>query len=236
MLHLSERTHELELMDTRPLSITEMKETLRFLSLTNKYFGGLRVILRHLDKWSKQWNKNKTVTILDIGCGGGEIALGISKWAKEKGFTVSILAIDLIAEVVAIARENTRNENSITIERKDFFDLVQEERKFDYVIASLFLHHTPPDETSSILRSMDQLTKRGLIISDLLRSTPSFWAVKLCSHLLGNKIVRHDGPLSVRRSFKIAELDKIISEAGLAGNLRVRSEPWFRLSLSGEKV
>jgi hypothetical protein len=78
------------------------------------------------------------------------------------------------------------------------------------------------------------LARRGIIISDLHRTLLSYSAVSLLSYLIGNKIVRHDGPLSVRRAFTIPELNDLARAAGLP-YLQASIEPWFRTSLSGEK-
>jgi hypothetical protein len=52
--------------------------------------------------------------------------------------------------------------------------------------------------------------------------------------VLGNTIVRHDAPASVRRAFRRSELDQLARQAGL-DYLAAREEPWFRVSLAGEK-
>jgi hypothetical protein len=55
------------------------------------------------------------------------------------------------------------------------------------------------------------------------------------SALAGNVIVRHDGPLSVRRAFTLPELSRLVHELDLR-YLRARRESPFRLSLAGQKV
>jgi 2-polyprenyl-3-methyl-5-hydroxy-6-metoxy-1,4-benzoquinol methylase len=121
------------------------------------------------------------------------------------------------------------------VRRADLFDLDGEGASFDVVTASLFLHHCPAREVVRALRAMDRLAARGLILSDLLRSRAGYWAVGLLSHLIGNAVVRHDGPLSVRRAFRPEELEALAAEAGLP-HLSVRVHPWFRVSLAGTKA
>ena len=75
---------------------------------------------------------------------------------------------------------------------------------------------------------------RGMIISDLERSRAGYWAVTALSRIIGNAVVRHDAPLSVRRAFNLADLNLLARESGL-GYLKSRKEPFFRVSLSGEK-
>ena len=81
---------------------------------------------------------------------------------------------------------------------------------------------------------IDALSTRGIVISDLLRTASSYWAVTALSCLIGNKVVRHDGPLSVRRAFLPQELSALAAESGFP-YLKSKREPWFRVSLAGEK-
>ena len=46
----SVRSSQLEIMDTAPLSPTDMARTLDFLAMTNKWFGGARVVTKYLDE------------------------------------------------------------------------------------------------------------------------------------------------------------------------------------------
>jgi 2-polyprenyl-3-methyl-5-hydroxy-6-metoxy-1,4-benzoquinol methylase len=191
-------------------------------------------VLSHLDKWSTSWKSGEIIRILDIGTGGADLPLSIHRWAANKKFTVEITAVDIVDDIVSIARENTRGTAGVHIEQKDFFDLAAHGDHFDYVIASLLLHHIPPARARATLQAFDALATRGIIVSDLLRSATSYFAVMSLSLLVGNYVVRHDGPLSVRRAFTPEELQTIANEAGLP-YLTARREPWFRVSLAGEK-
>lgn len=227
---LDTRLDQLELMDTIQLPPATMRRTLSFLALTNRRFGGSQIVLDILDSWSARW-PDREIKILDIGTGAGDIPIAIAKWARAKKLRVKIIGIDLVPEVIQIAREQTRNHPEISIEEADLFSFNQ---RADYVIASLFLHHVPPAQNKDALIALDRLAERGLIVSDLQRTQGSLVAVSALSYLAGNHIVRHDGPLSVRRAFRPHELDALALEAGLS-YLRARNERWFRLSLSGEK-
>ncbi|MCG3205880.1 MAG: Ubiquinone biosynthesis O-methyltransferase [Elusimicrobia bacterium] len=234
-MDLSRRAELLEIMDTETLSLPEMRQTLRFLETTNKYFGGTAVIIRCLERWSKHWPKNQTVRVLDIGTGGAEIPIAMARWAKSNGHKVHITGIDLVDEISRIAAQNAADWPNVTIRRADFFDLTDSNEKFDYVISSLLLHHVPTEKIICALQAFDRLCARGLIISDLLRNRAGYWAVTAAGVLFGNKIVRHDGPVSVRRAFTPNELRSWAMAAGL-NYLQAKKEPWFRVSLAGEKT
>lgn len=234
MPNLARRVHESEWMDTVAYPVPVVKETLNFLRFTNRRFGGTTVVLSYLKEWSVRWKKDETIEVLDVGTGAADIPIAIVRWARQLGFKVRVTGIDLNAEIVEIAREHAREYPEMTIRQENFSDLLKKQGSFDYVVASLFLHHTPPEDTLLTVKAFHRLSRKGFIISDLLRSYPGYWSVKLLSFLAGNTVVRHDGPLSVRRAFHPEELKALILESGLP-YLKVRRHPWFRVSLAGEK-
>jgi SAM-dependent methyltransferase len=222
-------------MDTLSYPPPVLQKTLNFLALTNRWFGGVRVILDFLSPWSRRWDKKHPIRLLDVGTGGADIPRAVALWARSQGFKVQITALELMPALADIARRNAQGFPEIRVRQKDFFQLAEKAETFDYVIASLFLHHTPAEKTARTLQSFDRLAEKGVIISDLLRSQASYWSVKLLSRWAGNSVVRHDGPLSVRRAFQPAELEGMAWSAGLS-YLRARRHPWFRVSLAGEKT
>lgn len=234
MADLTVRSADPEWMDTREVATPTLRDTFRFLSLTNRFFGGNRVILKTIGAWSKKWRDGEPIRILDVGTGGGDIPLALAAWAERKGAHLLITGIERLPAAVEIARKNTRRYDTIHIRQDDFWSLDETTDSFDYVVSSLFLHHVPIDQNVRALRHMDRIAKRGLIVSDLLRSRSSYNAVALLSYVAGNSIVKNDGPLSVRRAFTMMELADLIEAAGLS-YLTARREPWFRVSLSGEK-
>jgi 2-polyprenyl-3-methyl-5-hydroxy-6-metoxy-1,4-benzoquinol methylase len=221
-------------MDTRTYPMEVTRGTLAFLSLTNRRFGGNSVVLRRLEDWSRRWRPGETISLLDVGTGGGDIALAAARWARRRDFHIKITAVDLMPDIAEIARENARGFPEIKIVDGNAFELESGEDRWDYVTASLFLHHVPPAENVRALKKLDALARKGLFVSDLERSLPSYMAVGALSRIAGNAVVRHDGPLSVRRAFTFGELNALAQEAGLP-HLRARKEMWFRLSLAGEK-
>ena len=234
-MDFSRRIEASEHMDSPSTPKHLMVNALRFLEFTNKYFGGEQTIMKYLNRWSKSWEKNKPIKILDIGTGSADIPRSIVGWARKNGFHVHITGIDLIRDIVEIALEKSKTFPEISIKQENFFSLAAQGERFDYVISSLLLHHLGSDQLLPGLKLMNQLATRGIILSDLNRSRMGYLMVGLLSHILGNAIVRHDGPISIRRALKISELMKMSEHAGLAYTT-TRPERWFRLSLSGEKI
>jgi 2-polyprenyl-3-methyl-5-hydroxy-6-metoxy-1,4-benzoquinol methylase len=234
-LGLTRRAIGDELMDTLPLSESEVRSTLRWLRLTNRHFGGTRTILRHLAAWSVGWPTNRTMQVLDVGTGAADIPAAIVGWAHRRGIPICVTAIDSAPPIAAAARTAVRDVPEITVEQRDLFELAATGRRFDVVTASLFLHHMHPERTADALAAIDRLAVRGVVISDLLRSPLTWAAVGALAWVTGNRIVRHDAPLSVRRAFRVHELGRLATFGGFP-HLRVRREGAFRVSLAGWKV
>lgn len=226
------RRNEAEIMDGQILNRTEMEETLRFLQRTNRFFGGTSLILKHLERFGRTWKASDKIHILDIGTGLADIPAAIALWARRKGHRVHITGIEKVEQIAVLAREHVRRFGEIEIRTEDLLDM--NDGSFDYVLGSLLLHHIPEEAQVSFLEKCGRVARRGLLFSDLERSLAGYWAVKSASLILGNRVVRHDGPLSVQRSFTLPELERLARESGCS-YLKARREPFFRVSLSGEK-
>lgn len=234
MIDLSQRINKSELMDTYECTDQEMLGALRFLKMTNRAFGGCAVILKYLNAFSASWKTAETIKILDVGCGSADISIAIAKWAESKKIKVEICGLELIPQIADFARKNTRAFPNIRIEQTDILDLDESKNSYDYVLASLVLHHIFSEHCPAVLEQFNRLSARGIIISDLERSWPAYAGIKFLSYLIGNRIVRNDGPLSVQRSFTVTELKDLAHSLGL-DYLKAQKESFFRLSLVGEK-
>lgn len=232
-MDLSFRVDEPEWLDTRPLSGKELERALRFLSASNRLLGGHSCVLRRLEAWSRRWRPGETVRILDVGAGAGDLLAALRAWADRRRVRVALTGIDLSEAVLHRARKLVRGRD-IELREADLFAFAAGGRRFDYVVASLLLHHIPIRRQVEALRALDKLAARGVVVSDLRRTRPAYWGVKAVTRVFGDPISAHDGPVSVRRSFTIDELAALAREAGLP-YLKAEKEPFFRATLAGDK-
>jgi hypothetical protein len=81
---------------------------------------------------------------------------------------------------------------------------------------------------------MARVSRDLVLVSDLERSLPNYLGARLLALTLwrANRITRHDGPLSVLRSFTAGELERVGREGGLR-DVRVRRYAPWRLVLEG---
>ncbi|MBI4395664.1 MAG: hypothetical protein HY548_01120, partial [Elusimicrobia bacterium] len=73
VLDLSSRVTDRELMDHISYPPAVVRRTLRFLELTNRFFGGIPLVLDFFELWSARWDRDTSIEILDVGTGGADI-------------------------------------------------------------------------------------------------------------------------------------------------------------------
>ena len=95
----------------------------------------------------------------------------------------------------------------------------------DIVTAGLTLHHLEPEQAVQGLRQMTAAAAIAVVVNDLLRRRLSLGLVWLATRLFCcHPISRHDGPLSVRRSYSSDELRVLAARAG-AHRLTIHEYP-----------
>lgn len=224
-----------ELLDRQDNSDKEIRENLRDLERLNRCFGGVRTVLVHLGRIVGAPSQNP-ITILDIATGGADIPRAICRWARRRRLPVAIEAVDRSDQVLTAAAEWSIDFPEIRLRQAQAPPLPYPDRSFDYVIASLFFHHLTEAEGTLLLREMARVARRGLLVNDLLRSRLACLLTAMTTRLLsGNRLTRHDGPMSILRGFRPEELRRMATEAGLT-DVRLSRHLWFRIALVSAQV
>jgi ubiquinone/menaquinone biosynthesis C-methylase UbiE len=219
-----------ELLDRRDNPDEEIRESLRDLERLNRYFGGVRTVLLHLGRMVGT-SSQCPITILDIATGGADIPRAICRWARKRRLTVAIEAVDYGDQVLAAATESSADFPEIRLRRVRAPLLPYPDHSFDYVISSLFFHHLSEADGILLLREMARVARRGLLVNDLLRSRLACLLTAMTTRLLsGNRLTRHDGPISVLSGFRPEELRRMATAAGLT-DTRLSRHLWFRVAL-----
>ena len=212
-------------------STEELEGTLADLRVVNRYLGDTRALLKHL---SAQINGNEAVSLLDVATGSADLPVAVAKWARKRGIGVSMTGVDINLRSIEIARKVTAGYPEITLKVADALALPFPDRSFDYVVCSKTLHHMKDPEAVSLIKEMLRVGRRGYIIIDLRRSWIAYGLIYALTRIFTrNRITRYDGPLSVLKSFTVAELSGLASQAG-AASFSIRREPFWLLVLSGE--
>jgi hypothetical protein len=84
------------------------------------------------------------------------------------------------------------------------------------VVSSLFTHHLAEADVIRFLQWMERHTELGWFINDLSRGAISYYSFRIFSKLAGlHNFVRHDGPVSIARSFVREDWRRMCAVAGL---------------------
>lgn len=219
-----------ELIDDPGTDLQELSANLRDLERINRLFGGTRLILRYLQPMICR-HPAREVRILDVATGGADIPIAIVQWARGQGRQVRIVGIDKNPQVLRAAIERIRRYPEITLETGNALALPYPPESFDVVLCSLALHHFTYPEGVRLLVTFDRIGRWGFIINDLLRSWHAYGLTWLAMHLFfRGRLVRHDGPLSIRRAYTLPELQGMVKAAGIQG-VEIHCHPFFRVTL-----
>jgi hypothetical protein len=86
----------------------------------------------------------------------------------------------------------------------------------DILFSSLFCHHFTDEELIEMMVWMKTNSTSGFFINDLHRHPFAYHSIKLITKLFSSShLVKHDGPLSVLRSFKKADWLNIFQQADI---------------------
>jgi ubiquinone/menaquinone biosynthesis C-methylase UbiE len=213
----------------------DLRHSLRDIRLANLIGQGTAVVLHYLDRLTRDWTPGRTLTILDLATGSGDIPLAICRWADRRGFEVQILAVDISPEVIAAAVDHAGYQPQIEFAVMDARAMPFPDQSFDIVTCSLALHHLAREEGVAVIRTMARLARRGFIVNDIERCWPAYVAVHLLTITpITNRLTRHDGPASVKRAFTARELLAMAQAAGVRG-AQVRRHVFWRQALVGRR-
>ena len=222
-----------ELMDLPPetYSLEELDASLSDLRVVNRYLGDQRALLKHL---AAKVGDRTSFTLLDIATGSADLPVAIVDWARKAGISAAVTGVDLNERTVAIAGSHTAGYPEITLQVADGLSLPFPDKSFDIVICCKTSHHLTNQEVVRLIKEMLRVAKRGYILMDLRRSWIPFALIYLLTRIfIRNRLTRHDGPLSVLRSFTTTELAALSKMAG-GERFSVSKEPFWLLVLSGD--
>jgi len=231
------RSTSIEIMDNLDCQGEVVDQTLRELDFINQWLGGNIVTLNALQSLWKNLDKEKTISVADLGCGSGEMLRLITKLAAKENRKVSLTGIDANPNITRYAEVNTPSplDKGVGVEVKfetaDIFSDNFKQEKFDIILCTLFLHHFSEEELEAVFRSLNNQAQVGIIVNDIHRHPLAFYSIKWLTQLFSKSaMVKFDAPLSVLRAFTKKELQRILAKAGIE-NYQLKWKWAFRWQL-----
>ena len=206
------RSEKKELLDATDIPEEDLYQNLRELNSINRLLGGYTISFWAL---KKILSPSHPVSLIDIGCGGGDTLQNIAQLAKKNNFPITLYGIDM--KPVCIQYAQSRNiQNNVRYFCDDYKNLFLHLPKVDIIHASLFCHHLSEEELLDLLK-FSKHHKSTLIINDLERNAWAYYAIKFLTFCFSHSyLVKNDAPLSVARGFKKKEWKKLLEKAGIA--------------------
>jgi len=215
MPSFSRRADLSEIMDDLSRPDSEFDEAYRELGIINRRLGGIRAIERFLPHKSN-------LLVLDVAAGACDVSE-----ALLRRIPAQIVVLDVNPKGLKSARKSWPvTGNALELPFRD--------NTFDVVMASLFFHHLSEANCVRVLEKMWRVSRELVLVNDLYRHPVAYWSIRaLAAAFSKSTMVRHDGPVSVLRSFRPRELLQVADRAGVPARV-YRSFP-FRLVLVAEK-
>ncbi len=205
MRFLRERaTDAVEEMDRPDCDPARLERTYAQFPLINAAVSGWHGVYRR--RIRPLLSPTRTTTLLDIGCGGGDISRKLADWAARESLLLDITAIDPDQRALDFAT-TLPPRPLITFRRAFSSELVREGTSFDLVISNHMLHHLSPTEFQGLLADSEALGRQAVIHSDIARSRMAYalFGAGTLPFFPGS-FIRRDGLTSIRRSYTAAEL------------------------------
>lgn len=204
------RSEQSEIMDSIDFRGAEMKNLLKDLKTVNKWLGGNQITLNGIQQLLQNHPKNERVTIMDIGCGDGQLLRKCSDLAARLNLKIECIGLDFNKNILEVATSRSREYPSIKFQKVDVFLEEKLIPNCDIALCTLFLHHFKTAEIEVLLKTLSQKARIGLVINDLHRNKWAFTLFKIVSALfLKTGTARHDGLVSIARGFKKRELEQL---------------------------
>jgi len=151
-------------------------------------------------------------SVLDVGFGDGDMLRAI---ARAFGDRAVLTGIDINPRSQPAAAAVTPPGMAIDYRTGDAFALPD---RFDFIVSSLTAHHMDDAGLVTFLRWMEASAVRGWFVNDLHRHWLAWRGFRLLALAARwHPFVRHDGAVSVTRSFRRADWDQLLGDAGIAG-------------------
>ncbi len=190
-------------------------QTLRELDVINRWLGGNAVTVQAVRKIWKNIPNGQTISIADLGCGGGEMLRIISALAEKENRKVKLIGFDANPHIVEYARSHSTKHPTISFETLNVFSQAFQKQKFDLVLATLFIHHFNETELITLFSSLKKQSS-AIIVNDIHRHPLAYHSIRLLTRLYSRSaMVKFDAPLSVMRAFKKNELRQMLEKAGI---------------------
>ncbi len=224
------RSSDKEKLDDCNLHGEPLHKALQSLEWVNRWFGNHRSVIRAVHERYKK--EERPLCIIDLGCGGGDLALAVAKSLRKNNIEFIITGIDGNANTIAYAQKKCAAFPEINFIQANILEKQFSIQPCDILISRHFIYHFPADALIDFLKNKVSAISSVIIFSELKRNRFAMCLFKFSSFLMPiSKLAKEDGLLAIKRSFSKKEWLTILQQAGI-DTYRLQSVPFFRILLT----
>ena len=114
-MNFRKRSYTKELLDRDDIPFADIKKNMQELDLINAKLGGHKITLEGIETMitrmgERQKGKHEKLSVLEIGCGGGDNLRVIKNYCAKKNIAVQLSGLDINPHCIAFARSRKENE------------------------------------------------------------------------------------------------------------------------------
>ncbi|WP_282049948.1 methyltransferase domain-containing protein [Maribacter aquivivus] len=206
MVEFTQRSSEVEIMDTFFGTTNELETILQDINRVNRLLGGYSITLDAVFELLEKNNK-ESYTILDMGCAEGTMLRKLALAARKKNVKLKLIGVDFNEQGLQLAKQYSSDYPEISYLNTDILKSDFSEWNIDVVMTTLTLHHFTDQGVVEFVNRFVEIAKLGVVINDLERSPIAYYLFKAFSlFFIKTEIAKKDGLLSIRRAFIKKEL------------------------------
>ncbi len=222
MINTKYRSNRSEIMDDFTLNGEMLLNTSDQIANINRILGGNKTTINGLKRILNDLPKDKTYTIIDLGCGNGDLLRVIAEFGKKMAFKFNLIGIDANVHILSHAKELSQYYREISYIHQDVLASDYKPLHCDIVLATLFLHHLSEENCLQLLSKQLEKTKLGIVINDLHRHPLAYYLFKFVCLGINNPMVRNDGLISILRGFKKEDLQQMSNKLNVKSSITWR--------------
>ena len=216
------RSKEIEIMDDLDMSGDLLIDGLDNIATINHWLGGNALTISGVFDMLKDTAKDRVISIVDLGCGNGDMLRALSKVGKKRGYQLKLTGIDANQHTVDYAIELSHDFKEIEYIKQDVLSIDFDLINYDIALCTLFLHHFENSTALELVKSLVKKAKIGVIINDLHRNPIAYYLFKFITLFEKNEMTKKDGLTSILRGFKREELEAFAKKINCKSRIKWR--------------
>lgn len=206
-INTAQRRTDLEIMDDLEMDGDQLIDSLDHIARINQWLGGNRLTIGALKTLLKDQPKDKELSIVDLGCGNGDMLRVIAAMGRKKGYRFRLLGIDANQTTIDYAIQLSVEYPEIEYRSQNVLSPGFNEIKYDIALCTLFLHHFENEVALEFVNTIVGKSRIGVVVNDLHRHPMAWYLFNLITLGMNNKMAREDGLLSILKGFKKKDLE-----------------------------